>query len=533
MKQTIDFQYPISYVKAGHQNPVHVLGKSSVEVEIREIGAELAPIVFEVGNPVEQYNPAADLFRKKTDGQLRKVAMIDGDFFVEDESAADLSEKMSDLRTINSTPFGIVKPANFDVSHPYRDGRPTTVTTLKPMTHIEEIRRLHGKWRNGKYVSIREELTRDDGGQSMAAALKKRASEITVVDGIIFLKCREPILKISDHSSKLRIDQRGDTWSVNAPYPKSWRSYSSSLRDSQGFLTFMRKHKLFDGRSGEPEFKVHDASVCRYDGTTSDVQLIADEILKAFGRDAKALPRDFLDASFVLEDTLQREPDRLHAISPRLVAALQQLVTTKVEKIDHQAALIARYQMKRTDLSENSYQRSEDQMAKNNFHFAALVHQKKDGSKAIKQKALLALERWEAGAGYDRLPIETTDAMFAVYSDFTVREVNTTWQLRMLSQRAGADYDALLAAVINGSNLVEIVKKPETATNLDGEEVILTSGASAIIAIKAGEIRVITNETTVIDNEEALAIAGSYLADAKETKIQNDMAAAMLKGPAR
>lgn len=534
MKQTIDFQYPISYVKAGHQNPVHVFGKSSVEVEIREIGADLAPVVFEVGNPVEQYNPATDLFRKKADGQLRKVAMIDGDFFVEDESAADLSEKMANLRTINSTPFGTVKPANFDVSQSYRDGRSTTVTTLKPMTHIEEIRRLHGKWRNGKYVSIREELTKDDGGQRMAATLKERASEIILVDGTIFLKCREPILKMSDYGSKLRIGQRGDTWSANAPYPKSWRGYSSSLRDSEGFLAFMRKHKLFDGRSGEPEFKVHDASVCRYDGTTSDVQMIADEMLKGFGRDARALPRDILEASFVLEDTLQREPDRLHAISPRLVAALQQLVTTKVEKIDRQAALIAKYQMKRTDLSKHVYyHQSEDQMARTNFHVAALVHQKKDGSKAIKQKALLALERWEAGAGYDRLPIETTDAMFAVYSDFTVREVNTTWQLRMLSQRAGADYDALLAAVINGSRLIEIAKKPETTTNLYGEEVILTSGASAIVAVKAGEPRVIANKTAVIDDEEALEIAGSYLADARETKMQHDMATAMLKGPTR
>jgi len=81
MKQTIDFQYPISYVKAGHQNPVRVFGKSSVEVELREISAALAPIVFEVGNPVERYNPTIDLFRKKADGELRKIAMIDGEVF--------------------------------------------------------------------------------------------------------------------------------------------------------------------------------------------------------------------------------------------------------------------------------------------------------------------------------------------------------------------------------------------------------------------------------------------------------------------
>jgi hypothetical protein len=534
MKQKIDFQYPISYVKAGHQNPNRVLGKSSVEVEIREIEADLAPIVFEVGNPIEQYNPATDLFRKKADGQMRKVAMIDGGFFVEDESAADLSEKMGDLKTINSTPFGAVSPAHFDVQTSHQDGRSKTTSTLKPMTNIEEIRRLHGKWRNGKYVSIREELTQDDGGQKMAADLKKRASEIILVDGTIFLKCREPILTMSDYGSKLRISQRGDAWSANAPYPSIWRGYSSSLRDSEGFLAFMRKHKLFDGRSGEPEFKVLDASVCRYDGTTSDVQMIADRMLNTFGQDARALPRDILDASFVLEDSLRREPERLHAISPRLIAALKQLVTTKVEKMDPQTALIAQYQMKRSDLSKNAhYLQSEGQMARTNFHVAALVHQKKDGSKAVKETALRALERWEAGAGYDRLPVETTDAMFAVYGDVIVREVNTTWQLRMLSQRAVADYNELLAEILNGSRLIEILKKPETAMDLYGEEVILTSAASAIVAVKAGGARVMANKTAVIDDEKALAIAGSYLTDARDAKIQNDMATAMLKGPAR
>jgi hypothetical protein len=534
MKQTIDFQYPISYVKAGHQNPDHAFGRGSVEVEIREIRADLAPVVFEVGNPVRSYNPTVDLFRKKADGQLRKVAMIDGDFFVEDESAADLSAKMADLRTINSTPFGTVKPASFDINTSWRDGRQSKVETLKPTTDIDEIRRQHGKWRNGKYVSIREDLTKDDGGKQMATDLKKRASEIILVEGTIFLKCREPILTITDYHKELRITERNDRWSPNAPYPKSWRGFSSSLRDSQGFLAFMRKHKLFDGRTGEPEFKVHDASVCRYDGTTSDVQMIANEMLNTFGRDARALPRDILEASFVLEDTLQREPQRLHTISPRLVSALKQLLQTKVEKIDRQQALIAKYQMRRTDLSKYAhYPQSEEQVARSNFHVAAVVHQRKDGSKAVKKQALIALERWEAGAGYDRLPIETTDAMFAVYDDFIVREVNTTWQLRMMSERACADYDDLLAAVLEGSNLLEIAKKPETTTNLYGEEVILTSETSAVVAVNADGARVIANSPALIDDEKTLEVARSYLTDAAEKKIQHDMATAMMKGPKR
>lgn len=534
MKHTIDFQYPITYVKYRHQNPTRVFGKGSVEIEIREIAADLAPVVFEVGNPVEQYNPTADLFRKKENGELRKVAMIDGDFFVEDKSGADLIELMSDLRTINSTPFGTVTPANFDENSSYTDGRQKVIKTLKPMTTIDEIRRLHGKWDNGKYVSIREELTKDDGGQEMAQKLKSRASEIVLVDGTIFLKCREPILKLTDYNNKLRIAQRNDTWSALAPYTSHRGTYSSSLRDSEGFLAFMRKHKLFDGRSGEPAFTVHDASVCRYDGTTSDVLMVADGMMDTFGRDARALPRDVLDASFVLEDTLHREPGRLNSISPRLVRALQQLVTTKVEKIDAQAALIAKYQMKRTDITKNpNYRQSEAEVAKWNFHVAASEYQKRDGAKAIKQRALLALERWEAGAGYDRLPIETTDAMFAVFGDLSAREVNTTWQLRMLCARANADYDTMLAAVLAGNGLIEIAAKPQTTTNLYGEEVVLTSGSSAIVAIKGGEVQVLVNSTGEISNEKALEVAGSYLAHAKEAQIQNDMASAMVKGPAR
>lgn len=535
MKQTIDFQYMISYVKAGHQNPQHVYGKSSVEVEIREIESDLAPIVFEVGNPVSQYSPAADLFRKKDDGKLRKVVMIDGDFFVEDESAANLAENMSNLRTINSTPFGTVKPANFDANSSYRDGRQTITHVLKPMTTIEEVRRLHGKWKNGKYVSIREDHTRDDGGAQMAASLKKRASEITVVNGTIFLKCREPILTITGYDNKLRIGQRSDTWSANAPYPKHWRGYSSSLRDSEGFLSFMRKNKLFDGRSGEPEFKVHDASVCRYDGTTSDVQMITDKLMNTFGSDARALPREILDASFVLEDTLQREPDRLHAISPRLVSALQALVNTKIEKIDRQTALIAQYQMKRSDISRNpNYHPSLEQMARTNFHVAAIVHQKAEGFKTIKQQAILALERWEAGAGYDRLPIETTDAMFAVSGEIVVREINTTWQLRMLCERAGADYDTMLAHVIDGNRLVEIAHKLDTRTDLYGDTVpVMSHEPTVIVAEKDGAVKIVSNRAMVIDNEKATEIVISYFDDARENKMQNDMATAMLKGPAR
>jgi hypothetical protein len=534
MKQTIDFQYPISYVRAGHQTPVRVFGKGSVEIEIREIGAELAPVVFEVGNPVEQYNPTTDLFRKKDDGQLRKVAMIDGDFFVEDQSGADLCEKIASLDTVNETPFGTVSPANFDTSDSYRDGRRRTVSTLKNTTDINEIRRLHGKYKNGKYVSIREELTKDDGGAEMAAALKKRASEIILVDGTIFLKCREPILVMSDYGNKLRVGQRGDTWSANAPYPRQWKNFSSSLRDSAAFLAFMRKNKLFDGRSGEPEFKVHDASVCRYDGTTSDVQFIANQILDSLGHDARALQRGVLDASFVLEDILKREPDRLHAISPRLVSALQQLISTKVSKIDNQSALIAQYQLKRRDISKSNYQQTDVQMARHNFHVAAVVHQNNEGSKAIKQKAILAMERWEAGAGYDRLPVETTAAMFATHDNIVVREANTTWQLRMMCQRAGADYDVMLTNVMNGYSNVEIAHKVDTGTDVYGNSVaIMSPEPTVIVAVKDDEIKVVSNSGAIINDEKALAIVQSYLADAKETKNQADMANAMLKGLSR
>lgn len=514
MQHTIKYHYPITYVPHGYHNPWRAFGDASVDIEVREVVGADAPIALRVGNPPDRHNDK-DRFSTKPDGHKREVRLLGDRLFVESISQADLAELIADPFKINDGPFGEL--IQFTQKQDPNRREYAQIKALAETTTIRAIRETQGKWKNGKYVALRDEKTKDDQGDGMRAQIIKRASELVLVDGILFIECQEPILKMGEYTNRLMIVEREITTGPGKPYAaRTYRdTYSSSLKDAKPFISFLKSNKLVDGRYPLPEFDVLDASVCHYDGATNDVLMLSGKLMSNLDSNLRALPRQVIDASFTLEDVIKCQPERLNTISPALEAALGELAMVKASRPDAQMNAMNQYQLHRSDLSDEHWSHNQvSTRTDRNFHLAAAALNSGKTISELSSIAALALARWQAAAGFDRLPGETTSAMVRKFEDVIAREVNTFWQLRMLAKRSNTNYSDLVERALSGERLIELKTLENDVT-------------TEIVSLHAGRAQLIS-DNGIVSSEKASQTALDFIAMDQRDQQQMDLAAMSL-----
>lgn len=415
-------------------------GAGSVELDIPEIDAADAPVVFNLGGKIEYgyYKEVKAVSRGSGNIEIRHH---DGKFWAGCEDKEKFVREVLDPQTINSTPLAVTEIIRFDVNKwSDRNQRMGLVQT----TTLDKIRQANQKWVSGNLVSLRDEESKDDKGEELASRLREKSKGLCFIDGKLFVECVEPILVLNKNRDNIEI-KFTEALSFSRSYGDP--GFTCSLKDASGFFSFCRDIK--EGQGPQPKFEVLDAAACHYDGATQDVFNHSMKLLQSLKSAINGLPREAIDIIFALKDALYVKPGNSEVVTPKLIDTLQRVVDLEPASPLDTGSDMLKYQLLKN--KDDDYFRRN---SLNNFHLAADAYEFDE----FKLYAFKILKRWERASGFERIVAQTSTAMFQVEDELTAREFNTHSQFEKLAQQTGVDLEELLMRISRGDRLVEVIK---------------------------------------------------------------------------
>jgi len=440
MKLRIAFHYAIKYVPFRCFNDRTAIGAGETEVEIREASGRDAHVAFRVGNHkgFDSYGANDRMFDRKPDGGMREIRAHEGKLYVEAENALGLQDRID--ADVNATVFAPCR-ARVDMENDPRHGR--KVTTL------EAIRR-----------EQREPLKSadDDKGAAMVESLRKRASQLLVVDGVIYQRCVEPVLKMDvQYGRRAYVAPRPKPGHVGWDHREIWGDDRDALFEKLADAHLLLASPLGNG-SGESvemrtDWEVVDPRYSVFDGTAHDVTNLATRTFGILTSSADGLPREALDTMYVLRDALEDASGRA---TPRLVEALREVSLLTSDVSDPQRLkLAAAAEMRRRASYTYDYRGG----------IAALrakAHEEDVVGRAA-EKAMESIHRWEArpGSGWeDRAGPVSSHRKGAGWC----RELLSPGQIIDACHAAGMDPTPVLAAAKSGKRVYQVGDGPSHAS---------------------------------------------------------------------
>jgi len=440
MKLRIAFHYAIKYVPFRCFNDRTAIGAGETEVEIREVSSRDAQVAFRVGNHngFDSYGANDHIFDRKPDGGMRDVRAHEGRLYVEAENVEGLQGRID--ADVNGTIFAPCK-ARVDLVNDPRHGR--KVTTL------EAIRR-----------EQREPLKSadDDKGAAMADSLRKRASQLLIVDGVIYQRCVEPVLKMDiQYGRRAYVAPRPKPDHIGWDHREVWGDDRDALFEKLADARLLLDSPLGNG-SGEPvdmrtTFEVVDPRYSVFDGTAHDVNNLAIRTLGIMTSSAEGLPREALDTMYVLRDALADASGRA---TPRLINALREVSLLTRDVSDPQRLKLA--------------------AAAENRRRSIYTHDYRGGIAAQRAKAyeddvcgeaagtaMEAIHRWEArpGSGWED---RAGPASSHRKGTGRCRELLSPGQIVDACHAAGVDPSPVLAAASSGKRIYQVSDGPSHAS---------------------------------------------------------------------
>lgn len=429
MKFTFPFHYRFSYVVIPKINPSYSWGAAEVDLEIKEVTGDDAKTVMRVGNPASVNEKNAARFRKKPDGSLRDVKVYDGKYFVEDDTLADFVAKLTNPMTVNSTPFGMLQPIQIAKKGEYIPGTYNMYErdTLVPTESLADVTARNRKLVRGEFVSLRNGKTEDDLGKKKAAQLKRLCDDMLLVDGRLFVRCREPVLVLGSYTNSVRIDGSPVTdpaldetdWgypSFGGRRDQSSGRATSSLKASDAFLDYLATEVKLT--KDLPEFEVVDPYWSRHDGVAYDLAGTITQLRDTLRSSISKLPRDLLEAYHILNETIPDDDPSYMTISPAMLHAVS-LVASYTPPNPAERFAMARYEHVRAD----NAQRGSHSQERANFTIDSVTN-----AKEVSQYIATAervIKRWNDRSMVDQFPVKASwDAHFA-NGEVILREVRS------------------------------------------------------------------------------------------------------------
>ncbi len=457
MKFDFPFHYAFHYVippKIKHQTSY---AAASVELEIRELTESQAPVAMKVGNPRTRAGKSTD-FEAKADDSLREVRIVDGKYYVEDDTLADLVEKLKDPGEIEKTIFGKAKPLQF--REEWRGGamhRVLPLELIRPTT-LDAIARSN---------PLREHKNQDDKGAAMIAKLKMIAEDTLVVDGRLFIRCREPVLSMDRFANALKIvpspakvkdlDRRPYEYTHQISH---WPGPGiASLKTADALYAYLKK----SGRTSEcPRFEVVDPSWSRFDGTGYSISHDLNELQTTLQTHMSTLPRDLLEAYFILrESNLETDGDKF-TVSPAILQAVSLIASSKLPSVeaDQSAAMFELWRFARkeqrdwgSDVTSATVGQSRSKI-KDNLTFNLVEN--RETIQGFVKRAKVILKRWEARSSLDHFATQASWDMLLAYEGAIVREVNSEGPLYAACVALDVDPEPLIARAREGHRVLTI-----------------------------------------------------------------------------
>jgi hypothetical protein len=448
MKFDLHFHYEFQYVvppKIKHQSS---LAAANVELEIRELTSEQAPVVMRVGNRSGKDSVSAN-FDAKPDGTPREIRVVDGKYYVEDGTLADLAQSLLDPHTVNASIFGTAKPIRYEKEYDPRRGQWVETKELARVTTLEAIAR---------YTQLREHRNKDDKGEALKAELKMIAEDTLSVDGHLFIRCREPVLGIDQFDKGIKIipspAKVDDLDARRSAYTRQGRHYFVSTyasaktgEDFQAYLKSVGKPLVL------PQIEIVDPTWSRFDGTGYTIGTDLNGLQRALQKDMAKLPRDLLEAYYILRDSNVETDVEQFTVSPAIVQAVSLIANYKLPASEEgqSAAMFETWRFARKEHRDHMGELT-PQDVKNSLHrmkenFTVNLIKDRGEITGFIKSAKDILRIWQKRSTLDHFDTKASWDMLQRFEDKIVREFNSEGPIYAACSELEVDASPILSAI--------------------------------------------------------------------------------------
>lgn len=324
MNLKIDFDYIINFVPYRHQNKQVEYGKSSVDIEIDEFASSDVPLVAKIANQSNN-NLGDSVFNEKSedlDDTTKELRFKDGKFYIERYSVDDFLKAIKGTMQEGVFERGSWKQTVFEPAG--RDKKPS----WKPYRTGEEMRRSQPRDRPHRYIE-------DDGGKQKADTIKKLASRVAIIDGVVFEQVAEPIVGFRS-TGQIGIFRRPapsfyNKYSMGDDFVDSYDLYGHYALKTTSILYDPLEVVGHDPAARLPYIDVYDHSVFTYDTTSYDVMKIIDTMCHSWNQ-AYGYPLPMLEAVIDFRDAYDDAHGRVTQRLLDTVKAISEVVIDPAER---------------------------------------------------------------------------------------------------------------------------------------------------------------------------------------------------------
>lgn len=304
MRFEFEYKYSISYKEKRQINPRYKSGLARTEVDVREIDPVEAPLVARLGPDFDSLHGSKE-FHEGSEGRKRELRYIEGRFYVEICTAAELTEslKTGTKRTaLELTGTELVEP------DPRRPGNPYSTA--------DDIRR---EFRNLKEVN-------DDLGAEVAEHFRSLSDRFVVVDDVVFRETPEPIIGNgygSDHKvlpvfqSKRPTRRVGDETHLNYSYAYD---HSHSAIWSDNLVDALPRLEM---EERVPDYEILDPRPFVFDGVSHWVWNEVGSLLQTMEGVIWRSDDTLTDAYYDLKEAFDKSPNG--CVTTEILSALEDL----------------------------------------------------------------------------------------------------------------------------------------------------------------------------------------------------------------
>jgi hypothetical protein len=482
MKFDLHFHYEFRYVippKIKHES---AYAAANVELEIKELTAKDAPVVMKVGNRSGKDSESAK-FDAKADGSPREIRIVDGKYYVEDGTLDDLVAKLSDPKTVNASVFGIAKPIRYHKRYDPNLGQWMDTEELARVTTLDTI---------AQYNQLREHRNEDDKGEAMKAQLRMIAEDTLSVDGCLFIRCREPVLAIDRFDKGIKIipspasvadlDARPYEYKREGRY--SFASNFASLKTGEDFQAYL---KTTGKNLVLPQIEIVDPTWSRFDGTGYTFGTDLNTLQKALQKDMAKLPRNLLEAYYILRDSNLETDTEKFTVSPAIVQAVNLIANYELPASEEgqSAAMFETWRFARKEHHNHGGELT-PQAVKN----VALRMKENFTVNLIKDRSEIAgfiksakdiLKIWEKRSAIDHFDTKANWDMMQRFEDKIVREFNSEGPIYAACADLKVDASTILSAIRQDHRSLMITRGdnvPLAIATISSDGKVLSHGAN-------------------------------------------------------
>lgn len=324
MKAKVPFHYQIDYKGERQVKARHAYFAAEAEIEFREVErAEVRTVMRAAKMPNERERDwhFADPLTAPAGGGLREIVLFEGDLWIEAVPAADTVAKL-ETRGGEGTPF-----------LPRYSGTRLLQDTTNPDVHKRTI--IYSTESEIEALCFRSERARlktfhDDGGERTRADLQRTAEAFIAIDGMLYARFREPLLRIGGRYSEKSVEFCGTRYgSLYGSGPKCAELDRSVFEEEQAMTWSLTEEAVgraewlrANGEEVVPNvrFEVLDPDVLTACPHVGVFLYLATSALGQLWANPLALRHGVLEAAVELRDALA---DCGSQITPRLRRAVE------------------------------------------------------------------------------------------------------------------------------------------------------------------------------------------------------------------